>query len=167
MIITTKDLELKQRQNVTGAYLFFGEEEYLKRHYLQRFREKAEADKDLAAFNHTIIDGGDLDALEAECSGLALFAESRLIELRDLNIKKLKKDQQEAVCDLLSSTITDTIFSILESIENNPDSMELVIIKDGNRYNMADVSWQMGGEIACPDENGWIQKFSEIGRFVP
>ena len=83
------------------------------------------------------------------------------------SLKKLKKDQQEAVCDLLSSTITDTIFSILESIENNPDSMELVIIKDGNRYNMADVSWQMGGEIACPDENGWIQKFSEIGRFVP
>ena len=82
-------------------------------------------------------------------------------------LAKLKKDQQEAVCDLLSRTITDTIFSILESIENNPDSMELVIIKDGNRYNMADVSWQMGSEIACPDENGWIQKFSEIGRFVP
>ena len=109
MIITTKDLELKQRQNVTGAYLFFGEEEYLKRHYLQRFREKAEADKDLAAFNHTIIDGGDLDALEAECSGLALFAESRLIELRDLNIKKLKKDQLARLCDILEGVEGDTV----------------------------------------------------------
>ena len=82
-------------------------------------------------------------------------------------LKKLKKDQQEAVCDLLSSTITDTIFSILEAIENNPDCMQLLIVKDGETYNMADVSWQMGSEIACPDENGWIQKFSEIGRFVP
>ena len=99
MIITTKDLELKQRQNEGGAYLFFGEEEYLKRHYLQKFREKAEADRDLAAFNHVIINGGDLDALEAECSGLALFAESRLIELRDLNFKKLKKEQLANLCD--------------------------------------------------------------------
>ena len=109
MIITTKDLELKQRQNVGGAYLFFGEEEYLKRHYLQKFREKAEADRDLAAFNHVIIDGGDLDTLEAECSGLALFAESRLIELRDLNFKKLKKEQLTHLCDVLESVDTDTV----------------------------------------------------------
>lgn len=109
MIISTKDLELKQRQNESGAYLFFGEEEYLKRHYLQKFREKAEADRDLAAFNHVIINGGDLDALEAECSGLALFAESRLIELRDLNLKKLKKEQLAGLCDILESVDTDTV----------------------------------------------------------
>ncbi len=109
MIITTKDLELNQKQNIGGAYLFFGEEEYLKRHYLQKFREKAEADPDLAAFNHVIIDGGDLDALEAECSGLALFAESRLIEMRDLNIKKLKKDQLSHLCEILESVEGDTV----------------------------------------------------------
>jgi len=109
MIITAKDLELKIKQNAGGAYLFFGEEEYLKRHYLAKFREKAEADRDLAAFNHVIIDGGDLDALEAECSGLALFAESRLIELRDLNIKKLKKEQLARLCDILEGVDTDTV----------------------------------------------------------
>lgn len=109
MIITTKDLELKQKQNTPGAYLFFGEEEYLKRYYLQKFREKAEQDKDLAAFNHVIINGGDIDALEAQCAGLALFADSRLIELRDLNFKKLKKEQLAALCDILESVQTDTV----------------------------------------------------------
>lgn len=81
-------------------------------------------------------------------------------------LSALTKEQQEAVCDLLSSTVTDTIFSFLETVENYPERMELVIIKDGERYNMADVSWQMGSEIACFEDDGWIQKFSDIGRFV-
>ena len=81
-------------------------------------------------------------------------------------LSRLTKEQQEAVCDLLSSAITDTIFSLFETIENYPERMEFVIIKNGERYNMAEVSWQMGSEIACFEEDGWIQKFSNIGRFV-
>lgn len=109
MIITTKELEQNQKLSVGGAYVFYGEEEYLKRHYLSKFREKAEADRDLAAFNHVIINGGDIDALEAECAGLALFADSRLIELRDLNFKKIKKEQLAALCNILSQVENDTV----------------------------------------------------------
>lgn len=82
------------------------------------------------------------------------------------SLSTLSKEQQEAVCDLLSATITDTIYEFLETIEDYPDRMELTIIKDGQRYNMADVSWKMGSEIACYSEEGWIQKFSELGRFI-
>lgn len=81
-------------------------------------------------------------------------------------LSALTTEQQEAVCDLLSGAITDTIFSFLETVENYPERMELVIIKDGERHNMSDVSWQMGSEIACCEDDGWIQKFSSIGRFV-
>ncbi len=81
-------------------------------------------------------------------------------------LSTLSQEQREAVCDLLSSVITETIYEFLETIEDHPDRMELVIIKDGKRYNMADVSWKMGSEIACYGEEGWIQKFSKIGRFV-
>lgn len=123
MIITTKDLEIRQRQSVGGAYLFFGEEEYLKRYYLQKFREKAEADRDLAAFNHVIIDGGDIDALEAECSGLALFADSRLIELRDLNIKKLKKEQLANLCEILEGVDSDTVIIYTLPSEFDPGNL--------------------------------------------
>lgn len=67
---------------------------------------------------------------------------------------------------MLSLAVTETIYEFLETIEDYPDRMELTIIKDGQRYNMADVSWKMGSEIACYGEEGWIQKFSELGRFV-
>lgn len=88
------------------------------------------------------------------------------LEERFKSLSTLSEEQQEAVCDLASFVITDTIYSILEAFENNPDRMELIIIKDGQRYNMADVSWKMGSEIACYEDEGWIQKFSKLGRFV-
>ena len=78
----------------------------------------------------------------------------------------LTDQQQEAVCDLLSETITNVIYLFLEMFEENDDYLSL-IIKDGEKsYNMIDISEKMGSEIACYEENGWIQKFSTIGRFV-
>lgn len=76
------------------------------------------------------------------------------------------QEQQEAVCDLLSATITSTIYYFLEMFEENEDKMKLVITKDGKEYNMLDISEKMGSEIACYEDKGWIQKFSKIGRFV-
>ena len=35
-----------------------------------------------------------------------------------------------------------------------------------NDYDLLQLSEVMGSEIACFDEDGWIQKFSKIGRFV-
>jgi hypothetical protein len=78
----------------------------------------------------------------------------------------LTEEQEESLCDLLSETITDTIYRFLEMIEENPDRMELVIKKDGKIYDLSQVSEKMGSEIACFEANGWIQKFSKIGRFV-
>jgi hypothetical protein len=82
-------------------------------------------------------------------------------ELRDLTTK-----QQELVCDLLSETITDVLFRFLNMFEENRDKMELIIRKDGECHNMVDISEKMGSEITFDDEDGWIQKYSKIGRFV-
>jgi len=81
-------------------------------------------------------------------------------------LSNLSYEQQEAVCDLLSETITNVVYDFLEMFEENDDKMELIICKNGNRYNMCQISEKMGSEIACYEDNGWIQKFSEIGRFV-
>lgn len=98
---------------------------------------------------------------------IAKYQTQNLADLeRYKSLSTLSEEQQEAVCDLLSSAITDTIYEFLETIEEYPDRMELTIIKDKKRYNMADVSWKMGSEIACCGDEGWIQKFSELGRFV-
>jgi hypothetical protein len=78
----------------------------------------------------------------------------------------LSSEQREAINDLLSETITATIFDFLDMFEANADDMEIIIKKDGKEYNMLEISEKMGSEIACYEDNGWIQKFSRIGRFV-
>lgn len=81
-------------------------------------------------------------------------------------LSSLTDQQQEAVCDLLSETITNVIYLFLEMFEENDDYISLIIKEGEKSYNMIDISEKMGSEIACYEENGWIQKFSTIGRFV-
>jgi len=81
-------------------------------------------------------------------------------------LSTLNHEQKESVSDLLSETITATIFNFLDMFEENADKMELIIKKDGQKYNMVEISEKMGSEIACYEDTGWIQKFSKIGRFI-
>ena len=80
-------------------------------------------------------------------------------------LSTLSEQQQEKVCDLLSLTITDTIYRILEMIEENDDFMELILNDQSQTYNLTELSEKVSAEIV-DYENGWIQRFSEIGRFV-
>ena len=81
--------------------------------------------------------------------------------------ENLTDDEKEAVCDLLSETITDTLYNFLEMFEENPDKMKLMLVDDDKLTDMVDISEKMGSEIACyDDDEGWIQRYSEIGRFV-
>ncbi|GGI17779.1 hypothetical protein [Gottfriedia solisilvae] len=81
-------------------------------------------------------------------------------------LSTLNEEQKEAVCDLLSETITSTIFNFLDMIEVNNEKMKLLVCIDGIDHDLCKISEKMGSEIAFDDEDGWIQKFSSIGRFV-
>ncbi len=76
-------------------------------------------------------------------------------------LSSLSPDQKEAVCDLLSETVTDTIYNFLDMFEVNEDKMKLIVLKDGTEYDLNEISEKMGGEITFLDEDGWIQKFSK------
>lgn len=80
--------------------------------------------------------------------------------------QNLTDEEKEKICDLLSATITDTIYNFLKMIEDYSDEMELDLIDGENKYDMKFISEEMGSEIACYDDEGWIQRFSDIGRFV-
>ena len=133
----------------------------------------------------------DMDSLSKEQKQeiLDIFGESLIENVRDgalrysmdivklltINPIKLKQygvfsslsdEQQEAICDLLSETITHTLYRFLEMFEDHSGKMKLIIINDQIEYNMTAISEKMGSEIACFEDDGWIQKFSEIGRFV-
>lgn len=81
-------------------------------------------------------------------------------------LNNLSEKEQEAVCDLLSETVTDVIYRFLEAFEENNDKIKLLYNYQGTDYDLTQVSEKMGSEIACFEDEGWIQKFSQIGRFV-
>lgn len=74
--------------------------------------------------------------------------------------------QQEAMCDLLSETVTDTIYRFMEMFEQNSNIMKILVEYEGRELDLSKLSDAMGSEIACFGKEGWIQKFSKIGRFV-
>lgn len=51
-------------------------------------------------------------------------------------LSTLNNEQREAVCDLLSETITDTIYNFPDMFESNEDKMKLLIVKDGKEYDL-------------------------------
>lgn len=112
MIIDTTALAAKIKKDPSGAYLFYGEEEYLKRHWLSVFRECVLGGEKVS-FNHIRIDGGDISALDDQLSSLPMFDLSgggkKLIELRDLDFNKIKKSELDDLCALLSSVEGDTV----------------------------------------------------------
>ena len=81
-------------------------------------------------------------------------------------LKNLSNEEKELVCDLLSETITNTLFGFMNMFERYRDKMELIIKKEGVRYDIVEISEVTGAELADDSEDGWIQMFSEIGRFI-
>lgn len=85
-----------------GAYLFYGDEEYLKDHYLGQLRRAVETSP-LPEFNHIVFEEKDMrfsdlgDALET----LPTMANFKLIEIREPNFEKMKADTAERYTALL------------------------------------------------------------------
>ncbi len=90
---------------------------------------------------------------------------NQIVKDKYKELSNLSELQKEAVCNLLSATISTTIFYFLDIFEANHDKIELLIKSDEGMINMREICDQMGAEITFDDENGWIQKFSKIGRF--
>lgn len=89
------------------------------------------------------------------------------VDLKNYSVlSKLETDEREKVCDLLSATITDTIYRFLELFEDYNDIIRLNILYNGKEYDMTKISEKMGSEIASYEDDGWIQRFSKVGRFI-
>ena len=114
--MTPTELSKKLKIDPKGVYLFYGEEEYLKRRYLEQIREKVLGDEGTQAFGYVKIEG-DLMQFSAELDGLALFGDERLIELWDVDFAKVNGDQLTALCELLSGA-EDTVV-----IYTHPDEL--------------------------------------------
>lgn len=79
---------------------------------------------------------------------------------------ELEHEEKEKICDLLSQTITSVIYEMLKMFEDHADLMKFVVKDNGEEYDMCDISEEIGSDIACIDDDGWLQRFSDIGRIV-
>lgn len=86
------------------AYLFFGEEDYLKQHAVKLTRESISPDEAFAVFNDVTIDAVDYsaDMLLNAMTPPPMMADGRLILLRGLDFTAMKTSELDALVETLA-----------------------------------------------------------------
>ena len=95
--------DLKDGNALGNAYLFYGEESYLREYYLGQMR-KALVPAGFEEFNYHALEGKDLTAqnLTEMAEAMPMLAERTLIVVTDWDIYKLGEDQRERLIALLN-----------------------------------------------------------------
>ncbi len=94
--------QLKEKikaSNIGGAYVFAGEEDYLKRYYLSSMAKIASEDEAFDVFNYVSFDGGEVDfgALADAIKSPPMMSEVKLIVWRYPEIDKMREKEREAM----------------------------------------------------------------------
>ena len=113
-IITAQELKDEIKFGLNGIYLFFGEEEYMKHHYLAEVRKKVLGDDEDAIFRHKKISCADFDIesiVDALTTApLGFFSEGKtLVELHEIQFSALKEAEWKALTDAFSSVAEDVV----------------------------------------------------------
>ncbi len=93
------------KSGLSGGYLFYGDEDYLKAYSLKSARESVCEDETFAVFNDMRIDGLDytaaalLDALMP----LPMMSEKKIVTVTGLSISSLKPSEIDDMCDALEA----------------------------------------------------------------
>lgn len=106
---------------IGGSYIFSGEEDYLKRYYLDSFRKIAVADEAFSVFNYTVFDGADVepeDIAEAIKSS-PMMADFKLIVWKYPDLEHMREKERAALMDIarLTSEYTYASFVVFTAEE--------------------------------------------------
>ena len=99
---------------IGGVYLFCGEEEYLKRHYLNEIRKQILTDPVFDAFNHPVFHGEEIDfaALSDAITAPPMMADRKLIEWSGAHLEDWK-DEEFAALEGIVRTVNDNPSSVV------------------------------------------------------
>ena len=92
-----------KNDEISGIYLFSGEEDYLVRYYLKTLRDKIAGDEAFAIFNNPVFDGEEIDfsqIIEAVKSP-PMMSDFKLIEWRHADFTKLNDSKLEQLDELV------------------------------------------------------------------
>lgn len=86
----------------SGCYLFCGEEDYLKRHYLSALRKAVITEGDV--FNHIIINSDNYspERLFGAIEALPMMSDKKLIEITSVDIAGMNESELEELSNVLS-----------------------------------------------------------------
>lgn len=106
MDIIKEDVFKRQLKNgLTGGYLFFGDEDYLKVYYLNSARNAVCPDKSFAFFNDMRIDALDYTAsalLEALIP-VPMMSDKKIVTVSGLAISNMRPSEIDDLCDVLAA----------------------------------------------------------------
>ena len=91
-------------KSLSGGYLFFGGEDYLKYTYSKEVYKKV-LDGTFDEFNHVILYGEEFNpvVLSQAIGALPMMAEKKLVEVRCVDFNSMKKETMASLCDVLST----------------------------------------------------------------
>lgn len=120
--------QLRAEQMPCGCFFLCGEEEYLKRYYLERLRDRLVPDESARMFDHIRLRGSDkteeplLRRLERAFASLPVCGPVKLVELSEPMLREMRRTELDAFCTLLSDIMQqqDTAFVMLLSEEELP-----------------------------------------------
>lgn len=97
------ELKTAAKEGREGCYLFCGEEDYLKRHYIGAFREAVVTDESFAPFNEILLEGAapDYGALLDALKAPPMMADKKLIVWRSLLVDGMKEKDLAAFAAFL------------------------------------------------------------------
>lgn len=90
--------------NLSGIYIFAGEENYLIRYYLAALRQAIAPDEAFAVFNNPVFDGGEVDysAIAEAIKSPPMMSDFKLVEWRHADFTKMTESENEELSDLIS-----------------------------------------------------------------
>ena len=115
MEIIREDVFRKQlKKGLSGGYLFFGEEDYLKAHAMKAAADSICAEEAFALFNHVHLDAMDYtaDKLVDALMPPPMMAEQKLVTVSGLALSSMRAGELEDLCDALGA-LRDYDYNVL------------------------------------------------------
>ncbi|MBR5460434.1 MAG: DNA polymerase III subunit delta [Clostridia bacterium] len=106
-----KELKTKIDTDFVGAYLFHGEEEFLKNHYRKLLKDKIR-EEGMAEFNLVTVEferDGTLSDIADALDTPPVMAPHKLVEVTGLDILSLKKEEEKLLLEAVSKRAEDTV----------------------------------------------------------
>ena len=97
--------EKLRASDISGWYIFAGEEDYLKKHYLSQLRGAIISDDDpFRLFNHVVYDGQNIDyaSLAEAIKAPPMMGEYKLIEWKFASFENMKESEKKALESIFS-----------------------------------------------------------------